>query len=217
MYMLTYLSCIYNSDYFHGYSIIRDMLVHHLDNNLAWNWFTLIMQTPDDVRHSRFLDRYNDMKWASIIEANYCVTAGNYMPALAYFMKQYKVNESSYSAFMIGIVMLQLYNQRTLDKKKKKSVAETVSYLFLNYAKKRTQNARHEIYYNLGRMYQQLGVNYLAVQYYQKVLNYTNEIINEYSDIMCLKREAAFNLHVIYRNSGNFIAARNIVMKYIEI
>lgn len=192
--MLTYLSCIHNSDYFHGYSIIRDMLVHHLDNNLAWNWFTLIMQTPDDVRHSRFLDRYMDIDWAKIIEANYCVTAGNYMPALAYFMKQYKQNQNCYAAFMIGIVMLQLYNQRTLDKKIKKTIAETVSYLFLNYAKKRTPNAKHEIYYNLGRMYQQLGVIYLAVHYYKLVLNYSNDLIDKYPDILCLKKK----LHLIY-------------------
>lgn len=113
--------------------------------------------------------------------------------------------------------MLQLYGQRTLDKNKKKIMAETVTYLFLNYGKTRGPLMEQESCYNLGRMYHQLGIMYLAEYYYKKALKVTTELIEGYPDVLCLKREAAYNLHHIYRNSGNFIAARNILMQHIVI
>ncbi|XP_018570885.1 general transcription factor 3C polypeptide 3 [Anoplophora glabripennis] len=220
IFLFAHFACIFNRDAFHGYSLIRDIILKHPHNNLCWNWFTLVIQSPDDLRHSRFLERYQykiSQDYRGLVIANFEFSTGNYVSALNYYMNEFKQTRSAFSAFMLGVAMLQMYMQRTLDKNKKKVIAETVTYLFLNYSKTRGPLMEQESCYNLGRMYHQLGIMYLAEYYYRKALKVTNELIETYPDILCLKREAAFNLHLIYKNSGNFIAARNILMVHIVI
>ncbi|KAJ8972676.1 hypothetical protein NQ317_001696 [Molorchus minor] len=133
-------------------------------------------------------------------------------------MQEFKKTKSAYSGFVLGILFLQLYSQnKRTDRSKKKLIAETVTYLFLNYSKLRGQDVEQEVFYNLGRMYQQLGVMYLAEYYYKKVFKVHNELLEKYPEIMSLNREAAYNLHIIYKNSGNFVAARKVLMEHIVI
>ncbi|KAJ8922929.1 hypothetical protein NQ315_001473 [Exocentrus adspersus] len=218
--LFAHCSCIYNKDTFHGYGITRELIIKHPHNNVCWNWFTLVIQSPDDLRHSRFLERYQSKipaEYRGIVLANTDFSSGNYASCLNYYMNEYKQSNSAFSAFMLGLVMLQLYGQRTLDKNKKKVMAETITYLFLNYAKARGPSVEQEAFYNLGRMYQQLGVMYLAEHYYKKALKAESEVVDKRREVLCLKREAAFNLHLIYKNSGNSVAARNVLMKNIVV
>jgi tetratricopeptide (TPR) repeat protein len=121
--------------------------------------------------------------------------------------------QTPYFAFILGVILLQGYSRKNIVEDKKK-LAEIASYLFLFYAKNRSRDAQQEIYYNIGRMYHQLGVMYLAQNYYLKVLELKE---TEPSNILGLKYEAAYNLHLIYKNSGNMIAARNVVIKHMVI
>lgn len=148
------------------------------------------------------------------MEANYNLrgTVTNFNIAMKFYMKEFKKTRSPYWAFMLGTTLLQGYSRRKSSEDSKKKLAEIVSYLFIYYAKHRSQDAQSEIFYNLGRMYQQLGVMYLAEQYYLKVLN-----VKSGGELLGLRYEAAFNLHLIYKNSGNFIAARNVLIKNIVI
>lgn len=171
------------------------------------------------MRHVRFLSHYSSkfpLTAKEIISANNNLSIGNYIEALNFFVREHKKTGSVYSAFMVGVAMLQYY-QRKLEKENKKTVAETITYLFFHYSKLRTKDAEQEVYYNFGRMYHQLGVMYLAEHYYRKVLKVENRFIEMYPEIVCLRREAAFNLHLIYKNSGNFTEARNILYEYIII
>lgn len=131
--------------------------------------------------------------------------------------------------------MLQQYCQKKkLPSLSKQTMVETVTYLFYNYAKRRSKYAQQEVYYNLGRMYQQIGVFYLAEHFYKMVnlidlCNFTrlnfgfqvfkvqNKYLEQYPDYLDLKQEAAYNLHIIYKSSGNFEAARRILFKYVVI
>ncbi|KAJ8928794.1 hypothetical protein NQ314_018593 [Rhamnusium bicolor] len=220
IFLIAFYSCVFNKDYYHGYTIIRDLIIKYPENNLCWNWFTLITQASDDIRHSRFLERYQDKLPAEhrgLIVANYDLSVGNYVFCLNYFMKEFKKTKSAFSAFMLGVVMLQLYSQRFMNRTKKKVMAETTTYLFLNYSKIRGLHAPQEAYYNLGRMYHQLGIMYLAEYYYKKVFKVNNDFLEDYPEVLCLKREAAYNLHHIYRNNGNLVAARNVLMEHIVV
>lgn len=126
-------------------------------------------------------------------------------------MREFRKQRLPYFSFILGVILLQGYSKRKVIEDKKK-LAEITSYLFLFYAKNRSQDAQQEVFYNLGRMYHQLGVMYLAENYYLKALEIENN-----SDILGLKYETAYNLHLIYKNSGNLIAARNILIKHIVI
>ena len=70
-----------------------------------------------------------------------------------------------------------------------------------------------EAYYNLGRAMHQLGILTAAVHYYKKVLDMKSPII-ENENFSCQK-EAAFNLSLIYKNSGSYELARMILRKNI--
>lgn len=87
----------------------------------------------------------------------------------------------------------------------------------LSYSNTRSKEATQEIEYNLGRLYHQYGLIHIAKIHYEKVLQYTDKNIEKYPHILDLKREAAFNLHLIYKDSRNYAAARNLLMKYIVV
>ena len=74
------------------------------------------------------------------------------------------------------------------------------------YAETRSQEQRQEVDYNLARAYHSLGIYHLAVTNYWKVLNEAGSRADR-----GLQREAAFNLHHIYRESGNRVLAAQVL------
>jgi general transcription factor 3C polypeptide 3 (transcription factor C subunit 4) len=211
------LSTIYNNDTFHGYNLIRTVVLSDTTNNLAWNLFNIVLKNADDIRHNRFISRLQErvpnIHCLQAIEANYSLTTNNTNLAMKFYMKEFRKHKLPYFAFILGVILLQGYSRKNVVEDKKK-LAEIASYLFLFYAKNRSRDAQQEIYYNIGRMYHQLGVMYLAQNYYLKVLELKE---TEPSNILGLKYEAAYNLHLIYKNSGNMTAARNVVIKHMVI
>lgn len=89
--------------------------------------------------------------------------------------------------------------------------------LFTQYANRRGMEALHEVKYNLGRMYHAFGMVHIAEIYYMEVLNYNSALIEQYPDILDLKLEAAYNLHLIYKDSGNLEAARQVLLNHLVI
>ena len=91
--------------------------------------------------------------------------------------------------------------------------------------------ARHreheqEAAYNMGRAAHHLGLLHLAVQYYQKCLNSNSDGCEE--DLQSagqqqqhphvgLKREAAFNLSLIYRLTGADKLAAQVLRQHVSI
>ncbi|XP_044252790.1 general transcription factor 3C polypeptide 3 isoform X2 [Tribolium madens] len=209
-------SAIYNNDTFHGYNLIRNVVLNDRHNTLAWNLFNIVLKSTDDVRHNRFISRLQervpDIDCLQAIEANYSLTTNSNL-AIKFYMREFRKHKLPYFALILGVILLQGYSKRKTVEDRKK-LAEIASYLFIFYAKNRSGDAQQEIYYNLGRMYHQLGVMYLAENYYLKVLEIEEKPPCE---VLGLRHEAAFNLHLIYKNSGNFIAARNVLMKHITI
>lgn len=80
--------------------------------------------------------------------------------------------------------------------------------------------------YNLGRAAHHLGLVHIAVQYYHKCLNSKPYLagvgaIEEGTRVMVhqatLKREAAYNLSLIYRGAGADDLARQVLRQYVTI
>lgn len=86
-----------------------------------------------------------------------------------------------------------------------------------------------EALYNIARAYHHIGLVSLATTYYDKVLAMPEKdypipkLPNENQDPMdykrpgyCdLRREAAYNLHLIYKKSGAFDLARQVLKDYL--
>ncbi|KAK9887989.1 hypothetical protein WA026_000279 [Henosepilachna vigintioctopunctata] len=215
------LACFYNGDLNHGYYLARDAIVKHPDNNFLWNIFNMFAVSGDS-RLSKFIYRFRtrvqDHEPSEILEANLDFYFANYNSALKYFMKEFRDNKSPYISFILGIITLHLSTiSKHLGSDIKEQLLEITTYLFLYYSQCRSKMASQEIFFNLGRMYHHLGIMHLAEYYYKKVFDVENHLLSEYPEILCLKREAAFNLHLIYRKSGNSIAAKSVLMKYLVI
>ncbi|KAL3273621.1 hypothetical protein HHI36_015053 [Cryptolaemus montrouzieri] len=215
------LACLHNEDIYHGYHIVRDIAGKYHQNNFIWNIFNLFM-TAGNQKVSKFIMRLRrkvpEIEALEVLDANMDFCSANYTSALKYFIKEFKTTNSPYVSFILGIITLHLSTiMKQVTEDVKTQLSETTTYLFLYYAKSRSKMASQEVFYNLGRMYQQLGIMYLAEHYYKKVFEVENELLEEHPDTLCLRAEAAYNLHLIYKASGNLIAARAILMKHVVI
>jgi general transcription factor 3C polypeptide 3 (transcription factor C subunit 4) len=72
-----------------------------------------------------------------------------------------------------------------------------------------------EAYYNLGRAMHQLGLLPAALFYYKKALNCQPMVAER--PMFDLRREAAFNVSLIYQGSNAYELASMYVRKYIVI
>lgn len=222
MYFYALLSTIFNRDSNFGFVLIKDLIVKHLKNHRMWNLFNVIIQITDsNCRYSRFLNRLIDRsgnaieEWPKILRANYWIVSGTYKYALNDYMRNFKTSPSSLVALLIGVTYMSIAQQKYTTKKHM-LISQSIS--FLNeYAEIREPEAYNEIQYNLGRLHHQFGMCHIAVHYYKQVLKFTNKLIQEHPTHLELRREAAYNLHLIYKKSGNFELARKMLNDFVVI
>ena len=62
----------------------------------------------------------------------------------------------------------------------------------------------------------QLGLYHAAIHYYKEALE-MEPCLDEDDDIFDLRREVAYNLVLIYRNSGSPLLAQMVMQKYLTI
>lgn len=217
--IMAIFACIYNEDCFHGYNLVRDLVVRNVKNRKCWNLYNIMIQRSDDSRHNRFLMRLLaradvDMH-LHILHANNCLIAGTYKYALSEYIALYRVREDPLLAFLIGVTLFQMASQK-FSAKKNHLVLQGIGF-FNIYKKLRGPDGLHEVLYNIGRGYHQLGLLHVAEAYYKKVLSMESQMVDGCSNLFDLKREAAFNLHLIYKNSGSNDLATMYLLKYIVI
>lgn len=220
MYFYALLSTIFNRDSNFGFVLIKDLIVKHLKNHRMWNLFNVIIQfTDSNCRYSRFLNRLIDRLgnaiegWPKILRANYWIVSGTYKYALNDYMRNFKTDPSPLVALLIGVTYMSIAQQKYTTKKHM-LISQSIS--FLNeYAKIREPEAYNEIQYNLGRLHHQFGMCHIAIHYYKQVLKFTNKLIQEHPIHLELRREAAYNLHLIYKKSGNNVLARKMLNDFI--
>lgn len=222
IYFLSLISTIFNRDDNFAYILIKDYVVKNLRNRRIWNLFNVVLQfTESSHRYSRFLTRLfirsdgEFDEWPKALRANYCFSSGTYKYALNDYIRIYKQTKSPMISMLIGITYASIAQQK-FTTKKQMLIAQAVSFL-LNYGKLREPEAWHEIQFNLGRLYQQFGVNHIASYHYKKVINYTNPLIEQHPEYLDLKRMAAYNLHMIYRKANNLVMARRILLEHLVI
>eukprot|EP00123_Amoebidium_parasiticum_P006302 comp17287_c0_seq1/m.16404 comp17287_c0_seq1/g.16404 ORF comp17287_c0_seq1/g.16404 comp17287_c0_seq1/m.16404 type:complete len:997 (-) comp17287_c0_seq1:391-3381(-) len=163
----------------------------------------------------RLLVKYPDSVPLMLLYAHYFLLTGSYRVALAEYLRAYKQlpDEPCVNLF-VGVALLNHAMSRTCDDRHMYAL-EGYAFVF-RYHKLRDGDA--EASYNLGRAFHQLGLVHLAVPYYEKVLSEGTPHGNEEEEgVEGLQREAAYNLSLIYRASGNSSLARRLLWQYCTV
>ncbi|KAH3671064.1 hypothetical protein OGAPHI_000775 [Ogataea philodendri] len=134
----------------------------------------------------------------------------SYTAALTYSFKIYRdyCNDPSL-VFLMALSNLHRSMQRqTINKNFQ--IIQGLTFM-LEYAELRRSQGGYdmEINYNLGRTFNLLGLNTLALQFYEKVLELDDD------EPYDLKYEAAYNSYLIYSYDGNFELAEQVMEKYL--
>ena len=102
-----------------------------------------------------------------------------------------------------------------------RSVASTQAIAFLSEYKelRGADMFTQEIHYNCGRVLHQLGLFTMAVHQYQQVLDAdVPSIKNKKTNVnYCLKSVAAFNMSLIYQQSGNVARSKQLIQRYCRL
>ena len=213
------LACIYNDDSYHGYNIVR-LLIRVCQRPNSWNLLNIIIQKAQDSRHNRFimrlLGREDVFSYLNILHANNCLVSGTYKYALNDYISLFKVAPSSLLALLISVTLLQMGCQK-LSAKKNQLVIQALAFL-KKYCELRGEDGKQESYYNMGRAFHQIGLLPAAVHFYKLVLDEDpGDLVKKNSSLLDLKQEAAFNLHLVYLQSENYLLARMYLENYIAV
>jgi general transcription factor 3C polypeptide 3 (transcription factor C subunit 4) len=176
-----------------------------------WTLFNFIISKANNYRSQKNLITTLYLKYPSnlhlmVITGNYSLMNGFYRLALAEYLRAFKLApEDPLISLLIGVSYLCItMNRKNL--KRNLVVAQAFTFLFHYKELKKDEN---ECNFNLGRAFQYLCINDLAHRHYEIVLNNKNDDR--------FKRETAFNLSLLYKNSGSIDLSRRVLRKYIKI
>lgn len=212
------MACIYNNSSFFAYNIMRELVMKNPENTRCWNLLNLIISKADDFRHNRFLLRlapkHPDLVALGILNGHNCLVAGTYKYSLAEYTQAFKQDPSNpLIPLMLGLTFTHMACQKFSGKKHSLVVQACA---FLNtYVDMRGEC--QESMYNLGRAFHQLNLLPQAIHYYKQALECP--VVGQLPEgpRLDLTREIAFNLALIYKNSGSLNLARMYMYKYIKI
>lgn len=218
IYFTCFYTALYNSDAYHAYRIVRELIFHNPNSTFLWNLLNMCPKRIDKVPKFvlRFTDNIdNDI--LKVFEANSALYATKFTMAAMNIMPFFKERRPPpYICMFMGVLLAQICKQR--GSKMKTKLTQTVYTLFFRYANNRGKEAQHETFYNLGRMYQYFGISHLALHYYKKVLlEGVSPVVEKHLDVLDLRREAAFNLFLLYKECENYVQAKEVLIKYLTI
>ena len=186
------------------YPLIKALVVRNVDNNQIWNIFCQVMsQFYQDLRHNRFCIRLFIKNPENIALAYFnghnALMSGSYKHSLAEYVSILKQRpREPFAAFSVCLAFVHLATQKFTSNRH--SIVIQMSAFLDLYLELRGEC--QESFYNVGRAFHQLGLFNNAVHFYRKALEANTEIIAKNRQMFDLKREIAYNLSLIYRNSG---------------
>ncbi|KAJ8759416.1 hypothetical protein K2173_006937 [Erythroxylum novogranatense] len=212
----------------YGFDCVRSIVVQHPYSFSAWNCYYRIMSRlgKSYSKHAKFL-RYMRAKHSEsapplVISGHQFTMGSHHQDAAREYLEAYKLlPESPLINLCVGTALINLALGFRLQNKHQ-CVAQGLAFLYNNL--RLTANSQ-EALYNIARAYHHVGLVSMAVSYYQKVLatcekdypvpklldestNPTENLKPGYCD---LRKEAAHNLHLIYKKSGALDLARQVL------
>ncbi|XP_052136286.1 uncharacterized protein LOC127754757 [Oryza glaberrima] len=219
----------------HGFNYVRYVVQQHPYSLAAWNSYYKVTSRIEDrfSRHHKFLLRTREEKTDCvppiIISGHRFTAISQHQSAARDYLEAYKLNpENPLINLCVGSALINLALGFRLQNKNQ-CIVQALAFLF-RYL--RLCDNSQEALYNIARAYHHVGLNTLAAIYYEKALavevkDYPIPRL-PYEENSCaqqdlkpgycdVRREAAFNLHLIYKKSGADDLARRILRTYCTI
>eukprot|EP00252_Welwitschia_mirabilis_P015952 TRINITY_DN35372_c0_g1_i1.p1 TRINITY_DN35372_c0_g1~~TRINITY_DN35372_c0_g1_i1.p1 ORF type:complete len:936 (-),score=195.07 TRINITY_DN35372_c0_g1_i1:201-3008(-) len=219
----------------HGYDCARYIVQQHPYSLGAWNcYYRVVSRLETRVsKHGKFMlatrAKYPDCVPPMIIFGHQFAMISQSQSALCEYLEAYKLQpDNPLINLCVGTSFINLALGFRINNKNQ-CVVQGFAFLY-NY--QRLCNNNQESNYNLARAYQHVGLVNLARLYYEKVLTDYQEdhpIPRLPHEGLCLhenqpeikayghcdlRKEAAYNLHLIYKRSGAVDLARQILKDY---
>ncbi|KVI06692.1 Tetratricopeptide-like helical [Cynara cardunculus var. scolymus] len=213
-----------------GWDCARYIVSQNPYSFAAWNCYYKIMSRLD--KHSKFLHeksiKHEDCIPVNLIKGHHFTMISQHQAAARYYLKAYKLMpENALINLCVGTALINLALGLRLHNKHQ-CVLQGLAFLYNNL---RLSGNSQEALYNLARAYHHVGLITLAVTYYEKVLaihqkdhpipklpNDGSEAMDDLKPGYCdLRREAAYNLHIIYKSSGAMGLARQVLRDHCSL
>ncbi|KAL3499833.1 hypothetical protein ACH5RR_038926 [Cinchona calisaya] len=223
----------------HGWACARYIVDQNPYSITAWNCYYKVLvrvleQYPKQKMHNQFSKydkflrhmrvKHKDCIPALIISGHQHTSESRHQAAAEEYLKAYKLlPESPLNNLNVGTALINLALGHRIQKKLE-AVVQGLAFLHNNL---RICGNSQEALYNIARAYHHIGMVTLAVKYYEKVLaihvkdypipEVPKETVAQKTGHCDLRREASYNLHLIYRNSGAFDLARQVLRDHFTV
>ena len=213
-----FVAVSYNSGFYkRAYNALRPIISEKPYSIPLLNLFNKITTRVGNIlaNHGfllRLLDKHPQSVPLMLLVGHNCAMSGSHKLAIGEYFRAYRFmpNEPIIS-LCLGLSYLNLVmNRRTANRHLHVMQAFTFFYRYFEL-----REGSQEAHFNLARAYHQLRLYHLATPYYKKVLEISDSNqINPDEDLKC---EAAYNLSLIYRESGNLTLVEYLVDKYLSV
>ncbi|XP_049520458.1 general transcription factor 3C polypeptide 3 isoform X2 [Dermacentor silvarum] len=196
----------------HTFSMARLLVLKYPTYNRAWNLFGLAMNLSPVMRQNRFclrlLYKYPDSVPLGMLNGHNALVSGTYKHALAEYVQLLSEDEDPLLLLCAGLTLVHMGCQK-FSARRHWLLLQAMSFL------DRYLHARpsQEALFNMGRALHQLGFPHMALNMYQRALN-TPPAVQGMLEVFDLQCEIAFNMSLLYLNSGNTELASSIIAQH---
>lgn len=217
----TATACICSRDKEFTYNHLKLLASRNPENYQLWNLLSIAMSTIyQDLRHGRFCLRQflknPEILPLAVFNGHNALMSGSYKHALGEYMSVFKERPNDpLAALCIALTYLSLSCQKYVSSK---YLCLFQMMAFLHTYLELRGNCQ-EAMYNIGRAFHQMNMLDKAVIFYKKALTMDDrprikplqESKEEFDEIFSVRREAAFNLALIYKNSQSHRLAYQVI------
>ncbi|XP_042039082.1 general transcription factor 3C polypeptide 3-like isoform X1 [Salvia splendens] len=221
------------ADPVHGWDLVRDFVSRDPYSFSAWNHcYKVILRMNQLSRLNKLLHsmrlKHNDSIPPILITGHQFTMISQHQTAAREYLQAYKLMHDNPLINLCGGTALINLSLGLRLQNKHQTFLQGLAFLYNNL---RLCGDSQEALYNIARAYHHVGLVSLAAQYYEKALttrekdypiptlpyedqNATKIKMPGYCD---LRREAAYNLHLIYKQSGAFDLARQVLKDHLVL
>ena len=223
--LITVSVCVMQRSLYYAYRFSRPLLQLIGKSNTFANLFNCITENQyltrnlsiKTLRRMWFEDPRNHR--VAQLFALALLSVGSFHLSLLVLHEAFKLNpDNPRLLFFMAMAYIRLANNRT-HVNKNAFISQAFALIF-KYKEKMGDCA--EVYYNIGRAFHAIGFKHWASHYYRLVLTQQSlyrvptgqKCDSQLIELSSLKREAGFNLSLIYEESGSFELSRDILQRY---
>ncbi|KAF8102512.1 hypothetical protein N665_0198s0212 [Sinapis alba] len=210
------------------FDCVRSVIQQHPYRLNAWNCYYKVIsrlgkRASSEAKFMHHLrSKYRDCVPPILIAGHHFTVTSRHQDAAREYLEAYKlIPDSPLINLCVGAALINLALGFRL-KNRHECLAQGFAFLYNNI---RICSNSQEALYNVARAYHHVGLVTLAASYYDKVLavyekeypmpklpNEDPNVAEERKPVNCdLRKEAAHNLHLIYKHSGAFDLARQVL------